>query len=336
MQDGQLLTQVACEHYDRAGRDRVLDRRPGQARHELGGQSVAQLSVEVVGSDDAFHEPDPGIGVLVREPRTTDDTDGRWAGALERLEDPVRDLTQGPVPCRRDEAGLRAHERLAQTSGGLYRLEAEATAVAEPALVDRFRVDAEVADEGARGGLGDDTAPHRAGRARRLDLLEVPGTGPETVRRRRQRPDRADLNRVAGEIGGERLPREDGNLDTVPAFGEVDEGLARHLLGETGAARALDASFPVEQHEGADLDGLGPVTFLLDEAALSWSVGNRLVLEGTLAPLVAHGAVQGVVEEQELEHALLRLARRLGRGEDLLAVGDRDKARRLQARAPGP
>ena len=43
-----------------------------------------------------------------------------------------------------------------------------------------------------------------------------------------------------------------------------------------------------------------------------------------------------MVEEQELEHALLRLAGRLGHGEDLLAVGDCDEARRLQAGAPGP
>ena len=119
------------------------------------------------------------------------------------------------------------------------------------------------------------------------------GRGLEAVRRRRQRPDRADLNRVAAEIGGEGISREDGNLDPVPTYREVDERLARHLLGETGAGGALDAAFPIEQHEWADLYGLGPVPFLFDEAALSWPVGPCLVLEEALAPCRTRGSRGG-------------------------------------------
>ena len=99
--------------------------------------------------------------------------------------------------------------------------------------------------------------------------------------------------------------------------------------------RALDAALPVEQHERADLDGLGPVPLLLYETALSRPVRHHLVLEGALTSFVADGTVEGVVEEQELEHALLGLAGGLGLGEDLLALGHLDEARRLQARAPG-
>ncbi len=75
--------------------------------------------------------------------------------------------------------------------------------------------------------------------------------------------------------------------------------------------------------------------FLFDEPALPRPVGHRLVLKGALTALVADGAVQGVVEEQELEHALLGLTGRLGLGEDLLAIGNLDEARWLEARAAG-
>ena len=137
------------------------------------------------------------------------------------------------------------------------------------------------------------------------------------------------------EVGREGVTGEDRDLDPIATFREVDERLARHLFRKTGAACALDAALPIEQHKRADLDGLGPVPFLLDEPALSRPVGHRLVLEGALASFVADGAVERVVEEQELEHALLGLSGRLGLGEDLLAVGHLDEARRLEARAPG-
>ena len=150
-----------------------------------------------------------------------------------------------------------------------------------------------------------------------------------------ERANRADLNRVAGEIGRERVTGEDRDLDPIASFREVDEGLACHLLRKTGAARALDAALPIEQHKWADLDGLGPVPFLFDEPALSRPVRHRLVLKGALASLVANRTVQRVVEQQEFEHTLLGLSGRLGLGEDLLALGHFEEAGGLQARAPG-
>ena len=110
------------------------------------------------------------------------------------------------------------------------------------------------------------------------------------------------MNGSAGKIG---------DLDAVAPVGEVDERLAGDLVGEAGAAGALDAALPVQEHERADLDRLGPVPLLLDEAALARPVRERLVLERALAALVADRAVERVVDEQELDDALLGLA---GRG----------------------
>jgi hypothetical protein len=54
------------------------------------------------------------------------------------------------------------------------------------------------------------------------------------------------------------------------------------------------------------------VPLLLDEAALARSVGERLVLQRALAALVSDRAVERVVDEQELEDAVLGLLREAG------------------------
>ena len=124
------------------------------------------------------------------------------------------------------------------------------------------------------------------------------------------------------------------DLGLVAAVLEVDQRVAGHLLGEPGAAVAEDAALAVEVDEVADRDRLLEVPLLLDEAALARPVGDRLVLQRALAALVAHRAVERVVDEQELEDAVLRL---LGRPRDSVSTfmsgRHRDHARRLERRA---
>ena len=123
---------------------------------------------------------------------------------------------------------------------------------------------------------------------------------------RGERADRADLHRVAGEVGGERLVGVGDDLGVAAAPTEVDERVAGDLGREPGAAAALDAALAVEQHEVADRDRLLEVALLLDEARLAGTERERLVLQRALAAAVAHRAVERVVDEQELEHAVLR------------------------------
>ena len=99
-----------------------------------------------------------------------------------------------------------------------------------------------------------------------------------------------------------------GNVITcvsLPRCGEVDQRVAGHLVGEAGAAIAQDAALAVEQHQVADRDRLLEVALLLDVAALARAVAERLVLQRALTALVADRAVERVVGEQQLEHALL-------------------------------
>ena len=227
-------------------------------------------------------------------------------------------------------------------SGAVDRLEGEAALVAQPAVVHRIAVDAEVAGELVGRGLHRDAAADRAHGARRLDLLEVPRPGLEAVGLGEQRAHRADLHGVAAEVRRERLVGERVDLGVVAAVDELDQRVAGDLVGEAGAAVALDAALAVEQHEVRQRDGLLPVALLLDEAGLAGAERERLVLQRALAALVAHRAVERVVDEQELEDAVLRLLDRGRVGDDLLALGHRHVSRRAcsmraaRARRPRP
>ena len=210
-------------------------------------------------------------------------------------------------PAGLDQLVALADQRRGEPLVAVDGLEVEAALVAQPALVDRIAVDAEVAGDPVAARLHRDPAADRAGGAAALDLLEVPRPGLEPVRRRGQGADRADLHGVAAEVGGERLVGEGGDLDAVAPHGEVDLRVAGDLVGEAGAAGALDAALAVEQDQVGEGDRLLPVPLLLDEAGLARAEGEGLVLQGALAALVAHRAVERVVDEQELEHAVLGL-----------------------------
>ena len=194
---------------------------------------------------------------------------------------------------------------------GVDPLVAVAALVAEPALVHRLGVDAEQTHDAVRRRLDRAPAADRAGLARRLGRLEVPRTRLEAVRARGQRADGADLHDVAGEVRRERLVGIGDDLGLLAAPAEVDERVARDLGGEARAAPALDAALPVEQHEVADRDRLLEVPLLLDVARLAGAERQRLVLERALAAAVAHRAVERVVDEEELEHAVLGLLHRV-------------------------
>ena len=113
----------------------------GQAEHDLGGQAVAELGVDVVGAEHALGELGPGVGVLVGEPGAAEHArPGRRRGApasaaaaaVERLA--PRRPRASASPC--------ADQRRAEAVVAVDRLEAEAALVAEPAPVHRVDVDA--------------------------------------------------------------------------------------------------------------------------------------------------------------------------------------------------
>ena len=60
-QDGQLLLQIrADQQHGATGRADVIDRGPGEAEHDLRGQPVAELRIDVVGAQHALGQLGPG------------------------------------------------------------------------------------------------------------------------------------------------------------------------------------------------------------------------------------------------------------------------------------
>src|SRR5207244_6562263 len=88
-------------------------------------------------------------------------------------------------------------------------------------------------------------------------------------------------------------------------------GLA-DLLAEAHAAVAADAALAIDRDERGQRQGLDEVALGLDEARAPAAPAEGDVLERALAALVAHRAVERVVDEQELDDGLLRLAHALG------------------------
>ena len=305
VQHRELLPQVGCDQHDRAGAVEVGDGGAGEAEHDLGGQAVAELRVDVVGAEHALGEAGPHVGVLVGAARAAEHRDRRRAARVERGLQPGRRRVERFGPRHLDQLAVLAHHRRPHAIGGVHPLVAVAALVAEPSLVHRLGVDAEQADDAVRGALQRAPAPDRARGARRLDRLEVPRPRPEAVRARGERADGADLHGVAGEVGGERLVGVGDHLRVRAPLAEVDQRIAGDLGREAGAAAALDAALPVEQHEVADRHRLLEVPLLLDEARLAGTERERLVLQRALAAAVAHRAVERVVDQQELEDAVL-------------------------------
>jgi hypothetical protein len=140
---------------------------------------------------------------------------------------------------------------------------------------------------------------------------------------------------LPGEVRRERLVGEGEDLGVVAAADEVDQLVAGHLVREPGAAVAQDAALAVEIDQVAERDRLLEVALLLDVPALARTVAERLVLQRALAALVADGAVERVVDQQQLEDALLCPFDRVGGGVHDLAVGHRGHARHDHHRAAG-
>ena len=192
-QDGQFLSQVPRQHHHARGGARLVDRRPGQCRappRRAGRRRAGRRR-------SRSRSPTWRAWPTRRRPRwrAGPPRAPRWPRARARpaprqalghrgqslaprhrheLVDPIARGGTGPT-----------HERLDQAVLGVDGLEAEPPLVTQPALVQRVTVHAEQAGDPVRRRLDGGAAPEGAHRARRLDLVEVPGPRREPVRARR-------------------------------------------------------------------------------------------------------------------------------------------------------
>ena len=130
---------------------------------------------------------------------------------------------------------------------------------------------------------------------------------------------------------------EGGDLAAVAAIDDVDLRVGLDLAHEPHAARAQDAAVAVQHQRRPEID-VGADTLAVEHpprelhAALVGAEAVGEVLERTLAALVADGAVERVIDQQELEDAGAGLDDVWRLGRDDHAVGHRRRAGRLQLR----
>src|SRR5262249_7621090 len=147
-------------------------------------------------------------------------------------------------------------------------------------------------------------------------------------------PYRTDVDHVAGVLVVEHLARREVEVDVIAALIEGELAGVRHLIDEAHAARAEDAALLIEDDERPDRLRLLLVDLLRQRDAAALPVVVHVVfLELALARLVAHGTVDRVVDEQELEHRPLGGVRLLAGGVHDHAVGHPRVAGDLELRA---
>ena len=162
----------------------------------------------------------------------------------------------GLRPTDFDELATPANQWRGQALIGSQVLEAESGLVGEPTVIGGIVVDTCVAKNLVLAGV--DLNPGVCGvlERRALHLLKIPRPCPESIWRGGEGTDRADLDGVAREVGGERQVREGVDLGRVAPVLELNQRIAGDLVGEAGALGAEDATLPVEQNELGDRDWL--------------------------------------------------------------------------------
>ncbi|GAA5615746.1 hypothetical protein Spla01_06963 [Streptomyces platensis] len=260
--------------------------------------------IDVVGAQRDPGELGVGVGVLDGQPAA-----GQYAGAPLGRGQPAGRRLQGSGPARRLQfAGLRvAHEGVLQPVALLRVPEGEPPLVADPLLVDLGVVGRQPPHDLAAPVVRTGRAAARAVLAHRRRGDQVERAGAEAVRGGGERPDRADLDGVAGEVRLEGVALSGADLLEGAALDEFDHRVAGDLVAEAGAARAEHTALTVQQHLCGDRHRLLERPLPALEARLRVADLHRLVLERALTALVADRAVQRVVDQQQLHHPALGL-----------------------------
>ena len=330
--DRRFLVQIDADGHDELRGVDVLVRRRDRLRQSskhrilvLAAERPAR--VHVVRTEHHAGEARKGVRVLVHQLLPGDHR--RSHPRLARGRDAVGNDLHGFRPGHSDELSVLPDERLNDPLGTLRVRVREPTLVADPLVVDLAVVLRQHPDELAAPRLRGDPAAARAAIARRVGAGHVERARAEAERRRRKRADGADLDDVPTEDAVVRLVLEDSDLLQRAALEQLDEWVAGDLVAEPRASRTQHTALAVELHQRADRNRLREPPLRVDIPGATGPVCKGLILQRALAALVAHRAVERVVDQKELEHTLLAVARELARELrfDDHPVGDRRCAR---------
>ncbi len=282
--------------------------------------ALAQAEVDVVAAQPA-HQATGERHFLQRRVRR--DERAQRAGAVlgHDVGQPLRDEFERDLPVDGFPFAALLDHRRRQPLARIEALVREAILVGDPAFVDGFVLERQHAQHAVAHDLDDQVAAQRIVRRHRFAARKFPRARRVAKRLRRQRADRAHVDRIARQLGVDRLADERDDLRVLAAADHPELHDAGDFLAEANAARALDAArHLLGRDERAQVlvedDPLG-----LGVARCGTAVTHGQVLQLAFAALVADRAIERMVDQQELHHALLRRHRLLGIRPDLHAFG---------------
>ncbi len=327
VQQRQLLAQVAAQHHDHVG---LLDLRQ-RHRERLGHGGIGEIAVAdavvQVAAAQAIGQARQQGAFLVGGGRVREHAQRIATVGLQDLDRRGQAIGPGhllPLP-------VDLAQRPRGAVGGVQALVRIAVAVGQPALVDGIVVARHGAQHFAAAHVQEQVGAHRVVIAERFARGQFPRTRTELEHLVGQRADRAHVDDIARQFGGQRLAVVGADLQVLAAVHAAQLVGAGDVRGEAHAARALDAAGHLGGDQRADVL-VGHHALALVEAADRTAVAQRHVLQFALAALIADRAIQRVVDQQEFHHAALVLQRLLAARGDLHAVQHRRRAggRRLR------
>ena len=216
----------------------------------------------------------------------------------------AREVRDRFVPAELDVGAARAPYRREEATVVVDPAEAVAALVADPPPVHVgvvARLDAR--DPAALVVVGPppavvhlDVAAPRAPVADRAGGVEVPHPDLEAELPVGERAHRADVDDVARVVVLERLAREEPDLRVVAPVEDAELAGAGHLVAEPHAARAEDAALRVQDDVGPERHRLRLVDLLVRHPRVVEPVLHVVDLQPALARLVAHRAVERVID----------------------------------------
>ena len=274
------LTRDGIEQSDEIARARVIDIRCLEA----GAGKLLQI--------EKFFVREAGVG---------DDAEvaASGLGGLELFGDKAEGLGPGDgfefavdADHRRSDAVLVSVEVEAVTAFHAEEFAVDAGAVAIVAANDFVIAD-------TKGCL----AATRTMSADGADMLHLPRAGFVAVGVGGESADGADVDAGAALIAIEVIAHVGDDFGVDATIGDAKRAHTHAFVAGANAAVTEDATGGIVKHDGRPL-ALGLVILDFGEARFAGTVAEDHVLEFALAALVANGAIEGVVGEEELKGAL--------------------------------
>ena len=267
---------------------------------------MPHAKVDVVAAQGA-HKLREQVQLFDRAVRRTERADALGAVVDRNLGQPAAHILERRRPVDRLPSPALLEHRRREPIDTVERLVRKTIAVGDPALVDVLVLERHHTQHRVIFHLHDEVRAGAVVGTYALASRELPGARAVAERLAGERTDRTDIDHVARELGVDRLA---GDRRDLGMFAAVDHAQLHHagqLLAKAHAAGAVDAAAHLfHRDQRADVL-VEDDTFFFVVARARGAVADREVLQLALATLVADRAIERVVDEQELHHALLGL-----------------------------